>query len=97
LIDTSSGGLVPNAKIPVGPGYQVPFASRIRSEALIATGAVGFITEAHQADAILRDRKADAVLIGREFLRDPAFALHAAQTLGVDVPWPRQYQRAKKS
>jgi 2,4-dienoyl-CoA reductase-like NADH-dependent reductase (Old Yellow Enzyme family) len=97
FIDTSSGGVVPGAKIPIGPGYQVPFASQIRSEALIATGAVGLITEAHQAETILRDRKADAVLIGREFLRDPAFALHAAQTLGVDVPWPRQYQRAKKS
>jgi len=96
LIDTSSGGLVPNAKIPVEPGYQVPFASRIHSEALIATGAVGLITNGPQADAIIREGKAEAVLIGREYLRDPAFALHAAQALGVDVPWPRQYMRAKK-
>jgi len=97
LIDCSSGGLVPNAKVPLAPGYQVPFAARIRLESGVATGAVGLITDAHQADTILHDGKADAVFIGREFLRDPQFALHAANELGVDVPWPRQYLRAKKS
>jgi 2,4-dienoyl-CoA reductase-like NADH-dependent reductase (Old Yellow Enzyme family) len=97
LIDCSSGGMVPNAKVPVAPGYQVPFADRIRLESGIATGAVGLITDAHQADTLLRDGKADAVFIGREFLRDPQFPLRAAQELDVDVPWPRQYLRAKKS
>jgi 2,4-dienoyl-CoA reductase-like NADH-dependent reductase (Old Yellow Enzyme family) len=87
LIDASSGGLMPGVPIPVAPGYQVPFASRLRQEAQIATGAVGLITDAQQADAILREGHSDAVLIGREFLRDPSFPLHAAQALGVDVCW----------
>ena len=96
LIDCSSGGNVPHAKIPVGPGYQVPFAERIRREAKIATGAVGMITEARQANEILASGKADAVIMARELLRDPYWPLHAAKALGVDVPWPNQYLRAKR-
>jgi 2,4-dienoyl-CoA reductase-like NADH-dependent reductase (Old Yellow Enzyme family) len=94
LIDCSSGGAVPDAKITVGPGYQVPFAERIRREAGIATGAVGLITTAAQADAIVRDGEADCVLLAREFLRDPYWPLHAAQELGATLPWPPQYVRA---
>jgi 2,4-dienoyl-CoA reductase-like NADH-dependent reductase (Old Yellow Enzyme family) len=95
LIDCSSGGAVPGAKIEIGPGYQVPFARAIRSEAGVATGAVGLITDAHQADDIIRSGSAEAVLLARELLRDPYWPLHAAHILGVDVPWPDQYQRAK--
>jgi 2,4-dienoyl-CoA reductase-like NADH-dependent reductase (Old Yellow Enzyme family) len=95
LIDCSSGGAVAKAKIELGPGYQVPFARAIRAEAGIATGAVGLITEAHQADEIISSGSADVVLLARELLRDPYWPLHAAHILGVDVPWPDQYQRAK--
>jgi 2,4-dienoyl-CoA reductase-like NADH-dependent reductase (Old Yellow Enzyme family) len=95
LVDTSSGGLVPNAVIPVGPGYQVPFAARIRREAGMPTAAVGMITTPEQAEAILRDGSADLVAIAREFLRDPRFPQRAARALGADLPWPPQYQRAK--
>jgi 2,4-dienoyl-CoA reductase-like NADH-dependent reductase (Old Yellow Enzyme family) len=95
LIDCSSGGAVAHAKIELGPGYQVPFARAIRERAEIPTGAVGLITDAHQADAILREGSADVVLLARELLRDPYFPLHAAKTLGVDVKWPDQYARAK--
>jgi 2,4-dienoyl-CoA reductase-like NADH-dependent reductase (Old Yellow Enzyme family) len=95
LIDCSSGGLVPNVKIPNEPGYQVPFAEAIRREAGIATGAVGLITEARQAEEIVASGKADVVLLAREMLRDPYWALHAAKVLGVDVEWPKQYRRAK--
>jgi 2,4-dienoyl-CoA reductase-like NADH-dependent reductase (Old Yellow Enzyme family) len=95
LVDTSSGGSAPNAQIPVGPGYQVPFAARIRKEAGIATGAVGMITEAAQAEQIVAEGSADLIFIARELLRDPYWPLHAAHALGVDVPWPKQYQRAK--
>jgi 2,4-dienoyl-CoA reductase-like NADH-dependent reductase (Old Yellow Enzyme family) len=94
LVDTSSGGNVAGAKIPTGPGYQVPFAERIRKEAGIATGAVGMITEAKQAEAIVSSGQADVVLLAREMLRDPYWPLHAAEELGVDVTWPRQYLRA---
>ena len=94
LIDTSSGGLVPNAKIPVAPGFQVPFAARIRKEAGIATGAVGLITEPQQADGIIRNEQADVVLLAREFLRDPYWPLHAAEALGKPISWPVQYERA---
>jgi 2,4-dienoyl-CoA reductase-like NADH-dependent reductase (Old Yellow Enzyme family) len=94
LIDVSSGGNVPKVKIPVGPGYQVPFAARIRREADIATGAVGMITEAHQAQAIIESGDADLVLLARELLRDPYWPYHAAKTLGVEIPVPEQYQRA---
>lgn len=95
LIDCSSGGAVMGAKIALGPGYQVPFARAIRSEAEIATGAVGLITDPHQADGIIRDGAADAVLLARELLRDPYWPLHAARALGVDVAWPPQYERAR--
>ena len=95
LIDVSSGGLAPQQQIPFGPGYQVPFAERIRAEAGIATGAVGLITEPHQADAIVRGGQADIVLLAREFLRNPYWPLQAAAVLGADVGWPRQYLRAK--
>jgi 2,4-dienoyl-CoA reductase-like NADH-dependent reductase (Old Yellow Enzyme family) len=95
LIDCSSGGLVPGVKIPVGPGYQVPFASAIRKGAGIATGAVGMITEAEQAERIVAAGEADAVLLARAMLRDPYWALHAAKSLGADAAWPVQYERAK--
>lgn len=95
LIDCSSGGLVPYAKIEVGPGYQVPFARAIRAEAGIATGAVGLITDPQQAERIVSEGDADAVLLARQFLRDPYFALHAGRELGVEVAWPQQYGRAR--
>jgi 2,4-dienoyl-CoA reductase-like NADH-dependent reductase (Old Yellow Enzyme family) len=95
LIDCSSGGAVHHQKIEVGPGYQVPFAERIRREAAIATGAVGLITEARQADAIVRAGEADVVLLARQELRDPYWPLHAARDLDVDIEWPPQYRRAK--
>lgn len=95
LIDCSSGGLVPYAKIPLAPGYQVAFAERIKKETGILTGTVGLITEAHQAEGILEKGEADLILIARESLREPYFALHAAKVLGDDIAWPLQYQRAK--
>jgi 2,4-dienoyl-CoA reductase-like NADH-dependent reductase (Old Yellow Enzyme family) len=95
LIDASSGGLVADAKIPVGPGYQVPFAARIRAEAGIATGAVGLITEPAQAQAIVQNGEADLVFLARELLRDPYWPMRAATALGIDIPWPKQYERAK--
>ncbi len=94
LIDCSSGGSSLEQKIPLKPGYQVPFAERIRREAGIPTGAVGLITEAHQADEIVRSGQADLVLLAREFLRDPYFPLHAARELGVKPESPAQYFRA---
>lgn len=95
LIDCSSGGAVPFAKLQLGPGYQVPFARAIRERAKIATGAVGLITTAQQAEEILREGSADAVLLARQLLRDPYFPLHAAKELGVEVEWPVQYARAR--
>ena len=95
LIDCSNGGAVPHAKIELGPGYQVPFARAIRERANIATGAVGLITTAQQAEEIVARGDADAILLARKMLHDPYFALHAARELGVDVPWPVQYGRAK--
>jgi len=95
LIDSSSGGMVPYAKIPFGPGYQVPFAERIKKEAGILTGAVGMITQAMQAEEILSTGQADLILIARASLRDPYFALHAARELGEDIEWPKQYRRAR--
>jgi len=95
LIDCSSGGLVPFAKIAVAQGYQVPFAEAIRKEAGIATGAVGMITEAEQAEKIIAEGQADVVLLARAMLRDPYWPLHAAKALGVEVEWPVQYGRAK--
>ena len=96
LIDCSSGALIPEADIPVAPGYQVPFAAASRRRAGIATGAVGLITEPAQAEQIVSTEQADAVFLAREFLRDPYWPFHAARTLGVDIPWPKQYARAKK-
>ena len=95
LIDCSSGGLVPDVKIPLGPGYQVPFAERIKKETGILTGAVGLITGEQQAEEILRKNQADLIFIARASLRNPYFALHAAQILGDDISWPKQYKRAK--
>jgi len=95
LVDCSSGGLVPGAQVPVGPGYQVPFAERIRREAGVATAAVGMITEPEQADRIVREGRADMVLLAREMLRQPRWPLLAAHRLGVDVAWPVQYGRAR--
>ncbi len=95
LIDCSTGGLVSWQKIPVGPGFQIPFAEQIKSETGILTGAVGLLTEAEQMEEIIASGKADLVLIARESLRDPYFPLHAAQALGADVKWPVQYERAK--
>ena len=94
LIDVSSGGNDPRQKIALGPGYQVPFAERIRREAGIEVGAVGMITEAAQAEAILAEGKADVVLLAREFLRDPYWPIHAAEQLGTSISWPVQYERA---
>lgn len=94
LVDCSSGGLVPYATIPVGPGYQVPFASAIRNDAGIATGAVGMITEARQAESIVASGQADVVFLARAMLRDAYWANHAARELGVDGFWPVQYARA---
>ena len=94
LIDCSSGGLVPDAQVQTGPAYQTPFAERIRRETGVLTGAVGLITEAAQADEIIRSGRADLVLLAREFLRDPYWPLHAARNLGVDLNPPVQYSRA---
>ncbi len=94
LIDCSSGGTVPHAKIPAGPGYQIPFAHRIRHEAEILTGAVGMITSPVQAEQIIGTGQADAILIAREFLRDPYWPLRAAKELGQSISWPVQYLRA---
>ena len=94
LIDCSSGGLVPHADIPAGPGYQVAFAERIRRDAGVMTGAVGMITDPAQADTIIRSGQADVVLLARELLRDPYWPLRAARELGQRVAWPVQYLRA---
>jgi 2,4-dienoyl-CoA reductase-like NADH-dependent reductase (Old Yellow Enzyme family) len=94
LIDCSSGGAVPHQKIALGPGYQVPFAARIRKEAGVATGAVGMITTPQQAEEIVSSGQADMVLLAREFLRDPYFPLHAAKALGGEMKPPSQYLRA---
>lgn len=96
LIDCSSGGNIHDAKIPVAPGYQVPFSEAIRKTGIL-TGAVGFITKADQAESILQKGKADLVLLAKELLRNPYFALNAARDLGEDVEWPVQYLRAKKA
>jgi 2,4-dienoyl-CoA reductase-like NADH-dependent reductase (Old Yellow Enzyme family) len=94
LIDCSSGGNVPHAKIPVGPGYQVAFAERIRRDAEIMTGAVGMITSPVQAEHIIRTGQADVVIMAREFLRDPYWPLRAARELQQPIAWPVQYLRA---
>ncbi len=94
LIDVSSGGNVPGAAIPVGPGFQTPFSEAIRKETGILTGAVGMITDPAQAAHIVRTGQADLIFIAREFLRDPYFPLHAARALGETASWPVQYLRA---
>ena len=94
LIDCSSGGMSVQQRIPLAPGYQVPFAARIRAAAEIPTAAVGLITEARQAEQIIREGSADMVLLAREFLRDPYFPLHAANALGSKIEAPKQYLRA---
>jgi 2,4-dienoyl-CoA reductase-like NADH-dependent reductase (Old Yellow Enzyme family) len=95
LIDVSSGGAVPNAKIPTKPGYQVSLSKAIRLGANIKTAAVGLITSGQQAEQILVSESADVIMIGREFLRDPYFPLRAARELGAEIAWPNQYHRAK--
>jgi 2,4-dienoyl-CoA reductase-like NADH-dependent reductase (Old Yellow Enzyme family) len=95
LIDCSSGALVPHVKVPAGPGYQTRFAERIRRESGIATGAVGIIRSAFQAEHILRTEQADVVLLARELLRDPYWPLRAARKLKAEVPWPLQYKMAR--
>ena len=94
LVDCSSGGNVATAKIPAAPGYQVPFAARIRQETGVATAAVGMITEPTQANKIIEEGEADLVLLAREMLRDPYFAVHAAAALSETASWPEQYLRA---
>lgn len=94
LIDCSSGGMVPGARIPLAPGYQVAFAGKIRRDAEIPTGAVGLITEPQQAEAIVESGQADMVLLARAMLRDPYWPLHAARALGVRPERPVQYGRA---
>jgi 2,4-dienoyl-CoA reductase-like NADH-dependent reductase (Old Yellow Enzyme family) len=94
LIDASSGGTVPGAKIPFGAGYQVPFAAAIRERTGILTGAVGLITSREQAEKIVSEGKADAVLLAREFLRHPYWPLGAAREAGQSIAWPAQYLRA---
>ena len=94
LIDVSSGGLVPDAKITVGPSYQVPFAEAIRSKAGVKTAAVGMITEPQQAEEILQKGQADAIFVARQFLRDPYMPFRAAGELGGDIEVPKQYGRA---
>lgn len=96
LIDCSSGGNAHGVKIPVGPLYQTPFAEQVRREAGIMTGAVGLITTAQECEDIIAHGKADVVLLARQLLRDPYFPLKAAKKLGVDIPWPVQYERAKR-
>lgn len=95
LIDVSSGGNVAGVSIPVGPGYQVHFARRIRHEAAVATAAVGLITDAHQAQDILDEGSADAVLLARAHLRNPRWALAAAESLDEVIAWPVQFERAR--
>lgn len=94
LIDVSSGGLVAHQQIDVFPGYQVPLAETVRQGGRIPVSAVGLITAAEQAEKVLADGAADAIFAGREWLRDPHFALRAAHELGADVSWPPQYERA---
>jgi 2,4-dienoyl-CoA reductase-like NADH-dependent reductase (Old Yellow Enzyme family) len=94
MIDCSSGGAVPHAKIKIGPGYQVPFSEHIRRVAQVPTAAVGMITETQQANEIITSGRADLVLLAREFLREPYWPLKAAAELGVDLAPPVQYGRA---
>lgn len=94
LIVCSSGAIVPGAQPPEGPGMQIPFAARVRHEAGVASGAVGLITEPAQAESIIAEGQADVVFLARAMLRDPNWAVHAAETLGLPAPWPLPYGRA---
>lgn len=94
LVDCSSGGVIPGVAVPVGPGYQVPLAAAIREGAGVPVAAVGMITEADQAESILADGRADAIMVGRALLADPMWPLGAAAELGGEARWPRQYERA---
>ncbi len=96
VIDCSSGGIVRHVKIPLQPGYQVPFAKKIKQQTGVLTGAVGLITRAQQAEDILNNNEADLIFLARAFLRDPYFALHAASELNSEVKWPVQYERAAR-
>lgn len=95
LIDCSSGGSLPTSPGGIGPGYQIPFAEQIRREAGIPTAAVGLITTPELADEIIRNGRADLVVLGRELLRRPYWPLDAAHVLGQEVTWPRQYRSAR--
>lgn len=95
LVDCSSGGLVAHQQIPLSPGYQVPFSAAIKKETGVLTGAVGLITEAAQAEEILKNGEADLIFLAREMLRDPYFPLHAAHILNDEIKWPDQYERSK--
>lgn len=97
LMDCSSGGVVSHVKIPAAPNYQVPFSDAVRNQAGILTGAVGIIVAADQAENILANGQADLIVMARELLRDPYFPLHAAHELNEDIPWPLQYERAKRA
>jgi 2,4-dienoyl-CoA reductase-like NADH-dependent reductase (Old Yellow Enzyme family) len=94
LLDLSTGGNASGVRIPVGPGYQVPFAARVKAETTLPVAAVGLITETEQAEKIIANGDADAVLLGRELLRNPSWARHAARELGADVHVPDQYHRS---
>ncbi|HTM65267.1 MAG TPA: NADPH dehydrogenase NamA [Flavipsychrobacter sp.] len=96
LIDCSSGGILPDIPIPAQPNYQVPFAAAVREKAGIPTGAVGIIVSSGQAESILQNGEADLIIMARELLRDPYFPLRAATELDVDLPYPLQYERAKR-
>jgi 2,4-dienoyl-CoA reductase-like NADH-dependent reductase (Old Yellow Enzyme family) len=96
MVDCSSGGAAPVAP-STGPGYQVPFAEKIKREAGVPTMSVGLITAPEMAEEIVRNGRADVVALGRELLRNPYWPLNAARVLGRDVAWPKQYQRAKTS
>lgn len=96
LMDCSSGGVVPNVKIPAAPNYQVPFSEAVRKGSDMLTGAVGIIITPEQAESIIASGQADIVLLARELLRDPYFPLRAARELDYDIKWPDQYERAKR-
>lgn len=94
LLDVSSGGNVPGVRMTIGPGYQVPYAARVKRETDLPVGAVGLITRPRQAEDIVAGGEADAVFLGRELLRDPYWPLNAARELGAEITWPNQYLRA---
>jgi 2,4-dienoyl-CoA reductase-like NADH-dependent reductase (Old Yellow Enzyme family) len=97
VVDCSSGGILPSTPSDLGPGYQVPFAEKIRREAGVATVAVGLITKPELAEEIVRNGRADLVALGRELLRRPYWPLDAARKLGHEITWPRQYRAARRA